>query len=72
MWGVGEERKKKLTSAGYSYEDVQKKVNELLKPKTYTVKSGDTLTAIAKTNNTTVDKIVSDNKLIQSGMVLKV
>ena len=40
--------------------------------KTYTVKSGDTLTAIAKANNTTVDKIVSDNKLIQSGMVLKV
>ena len=72
LWGVGEERKQKLTSAGYSYADVQKKVNELLKPKTYTVKSGDTLTAIAKANNTTVDKIVSDNKLIYNGLILKV
>ena len=72
LWGVGEERKQKLTSAGYSYADVQKKVNELLKPKTYTVKDGDTLTAIAKANNTTVDKIVSDNKLIYSGLTLTV
>ena len=70
-WGVGEDRKKRLTSAGYSYTDVQNKVNEMLKPKTYTVKSGDTLTAIAKANNTTVDKLVADNNLIKSGMVLK-
>lgn len=72
LWGVGEERKKKLTSAGYYYIDVQKKVNELLKQKTYTVKPGDTLTGIAKANNTTVDKIVSDNKLIYKGLILKV
>lgn len=31
MWGNGSERKQKLTSAGYNYADVQKKVNELLK-----------------------------------------
>ena len=30
-WGNGDERKKKLTSAGYDYNAVQKKVNELLK-----------------------------------------
>lgn len=30
-WNVGEERKKKLTAAGYVYADVQKIVNELLK-----------------------------------------
>ena len=70
-WGAGQERKNRLTSAGYSYIDVQNKVNEMLKPKTYTVKSGDTLTAIAKANNTTVDKLVADNNLIKSGMVLK-
>lgn len=29
-WGSGEERKKKLTAAGYNYNAVQKKVNELL------------------------------------------
>lgn len=30
-WGNGEDRKKKLTAAGYDYDAVQKKVNELLK-----------------------------------------
>ena len=30
-WGNGEERKKKLASAGYDYSTIQKRVNELLK-----------------------------------------
>ena len=30
-WGAGEERKKKLTAAGYNYSIVQAKVNELMK-----------------------------------------
>ena len=30
-WGAGEERKKKLTAAGYNYNTVQAKVNELMK-----------------------------------------
>lgn len=30
-WGNGEERKQKLTSSGYDYNEVQKKVNQLLK-----------------------------------------
>lgn len=30
-WGNGDERKQKLTAAGYDYSAVQKKVNELLK-----------------------------------------
>ena len=30
-WGNSDERKKKLTAAGYDYSAVQKKVNELLK-----------------------------------------
>lgn len=33
-WGNGEERKSKLTAAGYDYAKVQAKVNEMLKPKT--------------------------------------
>lgn len=33
-WGSGDERKKKLTAAGYNYDTVQKKVNELLKAST--------------------------------------
>ena len=30
-WGNGEERKKRLTAAGYDYAAVQKEVNRLLK-----------------------------------------
>ena len=30
-WGTGDDRKKKLTAAGYDYAAVQKKVNEMLK-----------------------------------------
>ncbi len=30
LWGNGQERKDKLTNAGYSYTDVQKRVNEIL------------------------------------------
>ncbi len=29
-WGNGEERKEKLTSAGYNYDEVQTLVNEIL------------------------------------------
>lgn len=32
-WGVGEDRKKKLTEAGYDYGTIQKAVDELMKPK---------------------------------------
>lgn len=64
-WGNGDERKKKLEKAGYNYEAVQKKVNELLKKKEtvsyYTVRFGDTLSVIAKKQGTTVDKIAKDN-----------
>ena len=31
-WGSGDERKKRLTEAGYDYEAIQKRVNELLTP----------------------------------------
>ena len=30
-WGSGDERKQKLTSAGYDYGKVQARVNELMK-----------------------------------------
>ena len=32
MWGIGEDRKRKLTDAGYNYREVQDKVNKMLKP----------------------------------------
>lgn len=32
LWGNGQERKDRLSAAGYSYDDVQKRVNEILYP----------------------------------------
>ncbi len=31
LWGAGEDRKQRLTAAGYDYEAVRKRVNQLLK-----------------------------------------
>ena len=79
FWGNGNDRQELLEKAGYNYEKVQDKVNELLGVKlikTYTVKSGDTLSKIAKDNNTTVEKLVKINNienanLIYTGQVIK-
>lgn len=63
-WGNGEERKRRLTEAGYDYNAVQAIVNQKVsKPsyKTYTVKKGDTLSGIAKKFGTTYQKIAKDN-----------
>lgn len=76
-WGNGEERKTRLTEAGYDYDAVQKRVNELLSIVTYTVQAGDTLSAIAKKYKTTVAALVKkndikDKNLIYVGQVLKI
>ncbi len=56
----------KLTAAGYSYREVQDRVNEIVASrkktkKTYVVCHGDTLSSIAKRYNTTVDQLVNAN-----------
>ena len=82
-WGTGSTRKKKLEAAGYNYDAVQKRVNEILadqkkkKTITYTVKKGDTLSAIAQKYGTTVKAIAAENKisdvnLIRVGQKLKI
>ena len=82
-WGNDMDRVKKLTAAGYDYAAVQKRVNQIVaerdKPKfaTYTVKRGDTLSAIARIFDTTVSKIVKDNgiknpNLIYPGQIIKI
>lgn len=65
-WGNGIIRKIKLISAGYDYDAVQKRINEIVaqrkeSKKTYIVSKGDTLTSIAKRYNTTVDALVKAN-----------
>lgn len=75
-WGNGETRKKKLTEAGYSYTEIQAEVNKRLtgntsssSAKTYTVKKGDTLTAIAKKYGTTVAKLKKANNIANANKI---
>lgn len=78
-FGNGEERKTKLANAGYNYNEVQAKVNELMgvSSVTYKVKSGDTLSGIAQKFGTTVSRLASLNNiknvnLIYAGQTLKI
>lgn len=78
-FGNGEERKTLLANAGYNYNEVQAKVNELMGVSgvTYKVKSGDTLSGIAKKFGTTVSRLASLNNiknvnLIYAGQTLKI
>lgn len=80
-WGNNPERKQRLEAAGYNYAEVQAAVNALMDRSgsaqdTYTVKHGDTLSAIAKKYNTTVAAIAKMNNIknvnvINAGQVLK-
>lgn len=77
-WGNGSARKTALEKAGYNYLQVQTAVNQLLKSTIYyTVKKGDTLSAIATKYNTTYQKIAELNNLsnpnfIKVGQKLKI
>lgn len=71
-YGNGETRKKKLEAEGYDYDQVQAKVNQLLGAnvtKTYTVKSGDTLSGIASKYKTTVAKLAKDNNIANANLI---
>lgn len=78
-WGNGNERKKRITDAGYDYNVIQKIVNEILKTNTsltYTVTKGDTLSSIAKRYGTTVAELkklnnIKDANKIYVGQKLK-
>lgn len=64
-WGNGEDRRQRLTAAGYDYGAVQAAVDALMKAtsvRTHTVRKGDTLSAIAKKYGTTVSAIVTANR----------
>jgi len=64
-WGIGIERKNRLTEAGYDYEAIQAIVNDKLKGddkvEYYTVKPDDTLGMIAKAYGTTYQALAKLN-----------
>lgn len=67
QWGNGDDRKKRLTAAGYDYNAVQNVVNQKMAAKNkpasvyYTVKRGDTLSGIASKYGTTYQRIAQIN-----------
>ena len=74
LWGNGIIRKMKLNNAGYDYDAVQKKVDEIVgrrkaTKKTYIVVKGDTLSKIAKRYNTTVDALVKANNIKNKNII---
>lgn len=80
-WGDGTDRKNRLSAAGYDYNAVQSKVNEKLVGSAiyYTVRNGDTLSAIARKYGTTVSAIqklnaalIKNVNLIQVGWKIRV
>lgn len=78
-WGNGNERKQRLTAAGYDYNAVQAIVNKLVQPQetVYTVKKGDTLSGIAAKYGTTYQKLAKYNdiknpNLIHVGQKIKI
>ena len=72
-WGNGAERIKNLTYAGYKASDIQAIVNKKLANTDthtyYTVKRGDTLTAIAIKNKTTVEKLRKLNNISNANRI---
>ncbi len=63
-WGNGDDRKKRLTAAGYNYTVVQAIVNRKMAANQavyYTIRRGDTLSAIASRYGTTYQKLAAMN-----------
>ena len=68
-WGNGQDRKNRLTAAGYDYKAVQEAVNAKLKPVYYTIQSGDTLSYIASKFNTTYTELAKLNGIKTPNMI---
>lgn len=77
QWGNGDDRKNRLTSAGYDYNAIQSIVNNkvgVTKPQVnssvyYTVQKGDNLTKIAKKYGTTVNQLVAWNNIANPNLI---
>ena len=74
QWGNGAGRKKRLTDAGYDYNAIQKRVNELCGAKKptavyHTVKSGETLSGIASKYGTTYQQLAKMNNISNPNLI---
>ena len=71
-WGNGDDRKKRLTAAGYNYDMVQERVNKMLGATAatyYTVQKGDTLSEIAAKYGTTWQKLQKLNGIKNANLI---
>ena len=74
-WGNGEDRRNRLTQAGYNYDAVQSIVNQKLgvnRPSSqtvYTVRAGDTLSGIAKRYGTTYQRLAQVNNIANPNLI---
>ena len=68
LWGNGNDRKNRLISAGYNYEEIQAIVNSKMSAlkEYYVIQRGDNLSKIAKRYKTTVNKLVQWNNIKNS------
>lgn len=73
IWGDNPGRKRLLAAAGYDYNAVQARVNEIInsskKASYYTVVRGDTLSGIAKRHNTSVNALVTLNGIQNANLI---
>lgn len=72
-WFNHEDRKTALTNAGYDYEKVRARVNEILNNKNsytyYKIKYGDTLSGIAQRYSTTTAQLMSWNNIVNANLI---
>lgn len=73
-WGVGADRANRLQKAGYSYKQVQDEVNRQLreKPVYHVVKSGDSLSAIAKRYKVNLKDLIARNPQIKNPNLISI
>lgn len=75
QWGNGDDRRNRLTQAGYNYDAVQSIVNQKLGTgkssgaEYYTVQRGDNLTKIANRYGTTVNQLVAWNNIANPNLI---
>ena len=72
VWGNGEDRRNRLEAAGWDYNEVQDKVNDLCGASnvtSYTVQSGDTLSGIAADYGVSVSYLVDKNDINNPNLI---